>query len=301
MTNAERTEYYLEESFNLVEEFKEHLIKDRNLSKLTASSYGTDLKSFFNWHDRPYNEVKKDTVTDYIRHLVDKGRGGKTRNRHLSAIKTFYRYLMIDRELVPLNPADGVRIAKVESRLPKPVSEFDVDLLLSTVDNPRDYLIFELMYGLGVRRDELRKISRADVNFRAREVRVIGKGDSERIIPLYADALNLIKEQFERTGSTWLFPSIKAKGQPLSNRTINVIVTKWVEAAGLSDRNITPHKFRHAFGSHLYQNGADIKAISDMMGHRSVNTTQGYAQVSSTRNQQEYAMAHPRARKKQPN
>ncbi|WP_426455482.1 tyrosine-type recombinase/integrase (plasmid) [Paenibacillus sp. S-38] len=294
------SEYYLEETFQLISDFKSHLVKERNLSKQTSYNYGLDLKTFFEWADKPYDEIVRQTVIDFIRALADRGQEVRTRNRRLSSIKTFFNYL-IEIDKVSMNPAAEIKNAKLDQKLPKPVDLFDIEIIFDTVSNPRDNLIFELMYSLGCRREELISIRRRDINFRSKQIRLIGKGNKERIVPIHDEALSKIKDFLQTHNSEWLFPSNQYKTKHLSCRALNKIVSKCVKEAGLEGKGITPHKFRHSFGTHMFEGGADIKAVADMMGHANVNTTQVYTKVSHSRNQKEYASAHPRAKmQKQP-
>jgi site-specific recombinase XerD len=173
----------------------------------------------------------------------------------------------------------------------------DINLIIKITDNLRDRTIFELLFGLGVRREELVNISKSSINYSRNYVRVFGKGNKERIVPAHPDALALVKQLSDSNTSEWLFPG-RNQATHLSVRRLNDIVSGWAYKAGLYGKNITPHKFRHSFGTYLFENGADIRVIQDMMGHCSIDTTNKYTKVSLRRNIEEYMRCHPRAKAK---
>lgn len=276
-----------------VEDFKRYLEVERRASTHTVEGYITDLKQFFDIVNKEVSEVEPDDISHFLGELVEKGMTVSTSNRKLSSVKTFFKYLVRHGHLKH-DPSSLIESGKLEQRLPKPVDIEDINVLINVADNLRDRTIFELLFGLGVRREELVGIRISNINHRRGYVRVFGKGNKERIIPAHAKALELIKEQAESHSSPWLFPGRNPSAH-LSVRRLNEIVTSWVGKAGLVGKDITPHKFRHSFGTYLFENGADIRTIQDMMGHASIDTTNKYTKVSLKRNIEEYLKYHPRA------
>lgn len=274
--------------------FCTYLTAERNLSPNTEDNYRRDLLQFKQFISVPLTSVTPKHITDFIVNLREQGLSVSSTNRKLSSLKTFYKFMLI-KGYMKENPAANIESGKREHRLPQPVSIEDIDKITNTIDNLRDKTMIELLYGAGLRREELTKIKVSDIDFTRGDIRVIGKGNVERYIPLNPVALELAKKQAESHNSEWLFPSRKTGGH-ISKRRVNEIVSYWVEKAGLKDKGITPHKFRHSFGTHLHQNGAELKTIQDMMGHKSANTTQLYTQVSNERNRQEYLKYHPRVK-----
>ena len=276
-----------------LDDFKRYLRAERRASLHTIEGYITDLKQFFDTVSKEVREVTPNDITCFLGKLVENGMTISTSNRKLSSVKTFFKYLM-RQGVLKSDPAAIIESGKLEQRLPKPVDIEDINVLINMADNLRDRTIFELLFGLGVRREELVGIRISNINYRRGYVRVFGKGSKERIIPAHTTALSLMKEQAESHSSPWLFPG-RDPSTHLSVRRLNEIVTQWVGKAGLEGKDITPHKFRHSFGTYLFENGADIRAIQDMMGHASIDTTNKYTKVSLRRNVEEYLKYHPRA------
>lgn len=274
--------------------FKIYILKERNLSQNTLDGYLRDLKQFEKFINKDVLEVTRDDVVRFITHLRDKGMKTTTTNRKLSTLKAFYKFLIIEGR-IKTNPAETVTSAKIEQRLPKPIDKEDIDTLLDTIDNLRDKVLVEVLYATGIRREEACQISLRDVNFRRGILKVIGKGGKERYIPIHPTALDLMKKLFESHKNQWLFPSRQYPGRHISKRRINEIIKDWVMRAGLGDVEITPHKFRHSFCTHLFQNGAPLEDIQEMAGHSNPSTTQIYTRVSSERIKRTYLKFHPRA------
>lgn len=276
------------------EEFENYILFSLNYSRNTADSYLRDVKQLFKEFKRSPEELEKHDIEKYISRLGRRGMTVSTRNRKLSSIKRYYNYLLAN-NYVSNNPASTIESGKKEQRLPKPASAEDIHSIIDKIDNLRDRVMVELFYASGMRREEITKVKYDDINFITGEINVIGKGDKERIVPIYPRAMELIMEQFKSHDSQWLFPSRKCKGDHISTRQVNEIVHKWVGEAGLTSKHITPHSFRHSFCSHLFRNGADIKVIRDLAGHSSTSTTELYTKTDTDRNRNEYIKYHPGA------
>lgn len=274
-----------------LEMFKEHLEKERNLSDHTVLNYVSDLNQFRQFvAPKVEQEVDSEDIVAFIKYLREQGYSVSSTNRKLSALKTYYKFL-VRRGLVEHNPALPVEGGKMEQRLPKPVDELDIERMINATTNLRDRTLIELLYATGMRRFEVAKLRVSDINFRQSYTRVLGKGGKERIVPLYPDVLELVKQQAAH-GQEWLFPG---RNGHLSTRQINAIVKKVAERAGVA--NVTPHSLRHSFCSHLYDGGAELKVIQDLAGHASPTTTQGYTKINNVRNREEYMACHPRAKR----
>lgn len=277
------------------DEFENYLLFTLNYSHNTADSYVRDVKQLFNEMKREPSELGEKDIEKFIGKLGRRGLTVSTRNRKLSSIKRYYKYLHAH-GYTEHNPAIALESGKKEQRLPKPVDSADIEVLLSKIDNLRDRVMVELFYATGMRREELTTVKYSDINFLTGEIVVIGKGNKERIIPVYPKALSMVAELFNEHNSDWLFPSRRVKGEHISNRQVNEIIKKWVDEAGLGGKKITPHSFRHSFCSHLFANGADIKVIRDMAGHASTSTTDLYTKIDTIRNRNEYIKFHPGAK-----
>lgn len=280
---------------NYVEEFKSYLVFVKNLSNNTAENYGRDVEQFLKFTKKKLKDITYTDVLKFIGYLRKQGNTTATTNRKLSAIKKFFK-VMIQLGMLKSSPAEAVESGKLEKRLPKPIDHGDLDKLFEAAESLREKVILEVLYGSGVRREELIKIHINDVNFENGSIRIIGKGNKERIVPIHPEGMKLIRKLFMTHGSEWLFPSRKGGGKNhISKRQVNTIIENIVKRAGL--KGITPHSFRHSFCTHLYQNGVELKVIADLVGHESTNTTSIYTKIDNVRNQTEYLRAHPRATK----
>lgn len=271
-------------------DFLNHLEVEKNYSKHTINAYKTDLTQFFTVIDKHFSKITKQDVLEFLKYLKDKEYSSTTSNRKLASIKSFYKYLLVEGK-VRVNPAELIESAKIEKTLPKIVSVEEYELLLSKIDNLEDKALIELLFATGVRREEVVNLKRNSIDLQKGIIRVKGKNKKERIIPIVLETVPNFMLWLGQHDSDWIFPSKSNKGEPNTTRWVNKVVRKWADKIGLYD--ITPHSFRHAFGTYLYENNADIKAIQEMMGHESIDTTNIYAKTSIKRNRQEYIKAHP--------
>jgi site-specific recombinase XerD len=213
-----------------------------------------------------------------------------TRNRKLSALKTFFKYLA-RRGRVPFSPAADIEGAKQDKHLPKPINVEVLDQLFEAVNNLRDRTLLEILYGCGLRRMELVKIRISDIDFTQGFIRVLGKGGTERIVPIRGIALQITKELAAKASGEWLF---EGGNGHLSARQANDIIAKWRGVVGA--KWITPHKFRHSFATHLLNNGMELKYVQELLGHANPATTQIYTKVDNRRVANDYEQFHPRAK-----
>ena len=275
---------------NLINKFLNHLEVEKNYSIHTINAYKTDLEQFEKFIYKDFEEVTRYDILNFLKYLKIQDYSPTTSNRKLASIKSFYKFLMVE-GIVDINPAELVESAKVEETLPRIVSIDEYDNILSIIDNLEDRTLIELLFATGLRREEIVTLKRDNFVFNQGMLKVNGKGKKERIIPIIPEILPNTMLWLEQHDSEWIFPSKINIGEPNTTRWVNKVVSKWAEKAGYSD--ITPHSFRHSFGTYLYENGADVKAIQEMMGHESIDTTNIYAQSSVKRNRQEFIKAHP--------
>lgn len=268
----------------MVQLFKDYMIH-RHFSSNTIDSYMRDLADFLAFTKSPAVEVTRNQVRDFIKHLHDSNISIATSNRKLSAIKSFYKFC-VKEDIVTVNPAETIECSKSERRLPRVLDVEEIDSFVNDATCLRDKVIFEMLYGTGMRREELIKVKVGDINFRRNCIRVIGKGDKERIVPINPNAVELVIELIKSQSSDWLFPSHKVKGEHMSKRRLNEIVKGYADKLGID--GVTPHKFRHSLASHMYESGADIRAIQSILGHSSINTTNLYTRISVDRDTMEY-------------
>lgn len=301
-----------------VGEFLTHLEKERDVSPNTITAYAHDLGGFeeFLCRHLGVDEVAWETVDRlmmraWLAHLAKRGLSRRSSARALSAVRSFFRFLhRADR--VETNPARAVGAPKFEKHLPGHLDRAQVELLLTTAttraqegkfNDVRDWAILELFYSAGLRRSELRGIDRADLDLLGGLVKVRGKGRKERIVPVGMAAQRALRE-YERVREQ-LIARLGAKadrnafflsqrGTRMSQKTLhNAVVARLGEVdegAGLS-----AHALRHTFATHLLDQGADLRAVQELLGHASISTTQIYTHTSVERLKQVHRAAHPRA------
>jgi len=270
---------------NYLNLFKTYLLLEKNMSENTVNSYTHDLEQFYEFiGDKKITEVQPVDISNFIVYIRTKNNSVRTSNRKLSALKTFFSF-MVRRNIIQYNPASSIESGKIPKRIPKPLTTYEINNIITTISNPRDKLILEILYGTGIRREELIKLKVDDINLFSGELRVIGKGDKERIVPLTDSLINLLKQYLKTHNNHWLFPG-KNSNTHISKRRINEIVSRW-------GSGITPHRFRHSFATHMFENGADLKVIQDILGHENANTTQIYTKLSSNRNRLAVKQFHP--------
>ena len=305
-----------QEKIALSEECKEfiaHLKLERRLSDYTTRNYQYAIQSFFNWllqcEGRVINpgEVTKIQCRSYIVEIQNKYSRRTIRN-HASGIKTFFKFCLI-RKWIKINPFHNLTLPKPEKQLPKFLTEKQVFKLLeqpaSTKPSDakisfhalRDLLILELLYAGGLRVSELIGINYGDINLIDGSVKVTGKGEKQRICPIGQKPLKTLA-QFRTQHSKGLSPDepviINKNGSRLSIRSVQLLLKKYLKSAELPI-DLTPHKMRHSFATHLLNNGADLRAVQELLGHSSLSTTQVYTHVSVSRLKQVHGLSHPRA------
>lgn len=274
---------------NAIADFKEYLECGHPVT--TVRAYLSDLDDLDAFLNLPPESITLKDMRRYLRHLIDRGLDASTISRKLTAIRTFFR-LGIQSGWANENPAADVKAPKREERLPHYLNEDEVNHLLDAPNNPRDKAILEVLYAAGVRVSELVGIADCDVDLSAGTVKVLGKGGRERYACLHEGAVGAIREwraergENERGENERLFP--------LTDRTVRRVLAKWIKAAGLSDKT-SPHTIRHSFATHLLDNGADIREVQVLLGHKTIQSTQIYAHVSAARQKEVYEKCHPRS------
>jgi integrase/recombinase XerC len=291
--------------------FIRHLTSEKVRSPETVRAYTSDLADF-----RAYLEqsgaVKVLQSVDKIDQFHVRGfvasRFGRIKKvstgRKIAAIRTFFRFLARER-IVPSNPAAAIKAPKKEKCLPKALSVDEMDRFFSR--NPdissRDVAIFELLYSSGLRVGELVSLDIQDVDLRNGWVRVVGKGNKERYVPVGSKALEALEHYlptraFIETGTSALHSKgklfLNLRGAPLSSRSIRRILKSCLDTAGLA-RDASPHAFRHSFATHMLYGGADLRSIQELLGHSSLSTTQRYTKADLGRLMEVYDRAHPRS------
>jgi integrase/recombinase XerC len=278
---------------------------EKRYSELTAENYARDLHHLFALSaDTPLGELKVHQIRRFIAQLHSQGLGGRSLARMLSAWRGFYTYLMRDHGLSD-NPCVGLRAPKSPKTLPQALSPDEaarmVDLPTDTPEAIRDKAMFELFYSSGLRLAELIDLDPAQLDLSEGEVRVTGKGNKTRIVPLGQQASGAlqawlaVRGQLAKADETALF--VGSRGQRISPRVVQLRMKQWGVRQGITS-NVHPHLLRHSFATHVLQSSGDLRAVQEMLGHASISTTQVYTHLDFQYLSKIYDAAHPRAKRK---
>ncbi len=285
---------------SLLEDFLIYLKKEKGYSPHTIHSYRIDISEFIEFlKDRKGGKSLLKTtrrdVVDFLGHLLKYGYHHASAARKLSSVKSFFKFLY-RQGLIRINPALDIKTPKLPKRLPKFLTQAQVQEVLDKFSlSKRDKAILELLYSCGLRASELVGLNINDIDFFNEEIKVMGKGGKERIVPFGEKAKRALKEYLEEVkekGSKAVF--LNKRGERLSTRSLQRIVNRILSA--LADASgINPHIFRHSFATHLLERGCDLRAVQELLGHSSLATTQFYAHLTPERLKEIYEKAHPRA------
>jgi len=290
-------------------EFLNYLTYERNVSVNTVGAYRDDLESFVSFLCNDYFTMGRDqvdlskidnlTVRAYLAHLARRKLSRSSTARHLSALRTFFRYLMREGGITA-NPARAVATPKREKHLPAVMQPTDVALLLEQPDTEdvlgkRDRAFLEMLYASGLRISELVGIDLDDIELRARLVKVHGKGSKERIVPFGKKAEAAVRSWLEvrvaEPDEQALF--VNYRGERITTRSVRRLFEGYVRKASLR-AGISPHTMRHSFATHLLTAGADLRGIQELLGHSSLSTTQKYTHLNDWQLIEVYRKAFPR-------
>jgi integrase/recombinase XerC len=301
-----------------LEEFLEHLEKERNVSPHTLKAYKRDLDELLSFLGQYYGErewtwqgVDRLALRGFLSHLNRRKLSKRSISRALSAVRSFYAF-MNRNEMVDANPARGVSSPKLEKYLPGYLDRAQIDLLFQSAalhaqdgkfTDVRNSAILELFYSTGMRLSELRGINRSDIDLLSQQVKVRGKGRKERIIPVGDHASlalrnyeskrdDLIRNMVKGADRTAFF--LSSRGKRISLTAIQSAVTGFLDRID-EDAGLSTHSLRHTFATHLLDAGADLRAVQELLGHASISTTQIYTHTSVERLKEVYRKAHPRA------
>lgn len=292
-----------------VQDFIHYMIVERGLSKNTVDSYRRDLSQYVLFMEnveniKEINSIQRANIIGYLLHLKETGKAPTTIARNIASIRSFHQFLLREKAC-DSDPSVHIETPKAERKLPKVLSMGEVEALLDTpaANEPfgiRDKAMLELLYATGIRVSELVNLDLSDVHLSMGFLRCLGKGSKERIIPLGKMAAEAIQRYLE-TGrgalskgksSNALF--LNHHGNRLSRQGFWKILKQLAKKANI-EKELTPHTLRHSFATHLLENGADLRAVQEMLGHADISTTQIYTHVSKTRLKDIYTAYHPRA------
>lgn len=285
----------------LLKDYCFYLTMERRMSPNTAASYSSDIKEFFGECGGEPGQVGTGEVRDWLAKRAGKVTK-RTQARELSALKSFFDYLILEGERKD-NPCDALESPRIGRHLPDVLSVEEVDRIMESVDcstakGLRDRAILEMLYGCGLRVSEAVGLKISDVFLKEGFVRVIGKGDKQRIVPLGEVAAECFSRYLDcrpaEDGAEFSDTAfLNRSGRPLTRVYVFNMVKAQAIAAGIG-KNISPHTFRHSFATHLIENGADLRVVQEMLGHESILTTGIYTHISSATWQAAVLEHHPR-------
>ena len=291
----------------MTDKFLEYIQHEKKYSKHTITAYERDLKQFkvfLAQFDTKLMEANADQLRDWIISLVNDGNTASTVNRKMATLKSLYKFLHLH-QFITKNPTYKLQSLKNQKRLPIFIKEEEMQYLLNQVvfssdfAGIRDKLVLELLYGTGIRLSELIELTNENVSLIRKEIKILGKGNKERIVPLHHSLCVLIQEynnvkkdeEFDNIFSNFIVTDNKDKCYPMF---IYRLVKKYLEVVSSSEKK-SPHVLRHSFATHLLNKGADLNAIKELLGHSNLNATQIYTHNSIKNLKNIFNQAHPKA------
>ncbi|MFT5078574.1 MAG: integrase/recombinase XerD [Candidatus Azotimanducaceae bacterium] len=288
--------------------YQDYLRIERGLSQNTIANYSLDIEKLMKWlalHEMVVSpiDISEKTVQEFI-YDIAKTVAPSSQSRMISGLKGFFNYLVFE-EYRKTNPLELMESPKLGRKLPDTLSETEIDLLISAIDlatqqGERNRAILETLYGCGLRVSEVTSLKISDLFFEEGFIKVTGKGDKERFVPIgdatikYIDIYRKeirIHDPIQVEASDTLFLNRRGKG--LTRAMIFTIIKQLVVKAGIQ-KNVSPHTFRHSFATHLLERGADLRAIQQMLGHESITTTEIYTHIDKTHLTEVIHKFHPR-------
>ncbi len=292
-----------------LEDYLHFLRIEKQMADNTISAYQTDLTNYIEqlskWGVSTLQEVTKENIQQHLRSQKLEGKSARTLSRKVASIRSFHQFALRER-LADHDPSYQIEHPQFDSVLPKFLTIDEVDALTTAIPKDkaqgiRDYALIELLYATGMRISECTQLDIEDIQLTMGFVRVTGKGQKERIIPLNQTSVHLVQTYVEQARPKLFKPGgddkalfINQAGKRLTRQGIAKLMKQHAKRAGLS-KEITPHLMRHTFATHLIENGADLRAVQEMLGHSDISTTQIYTHIGKKRLKEVYKEFHPRA------
>lgn len=296
----------------MIDDFLEYIIKQKKYSLNTAKNYEIDIlefKEFLDKNEFNYLNVDYNFIKNYLMVLYERKLSRNSVARKLSSLRSFYKYLF-NNNLIDTNPFKYVATPKKEKKIPKYLGVEELEDIINTPNintslGQRDRLILEILYATGIRVSELVNIKISDIDFYNMEIKVLGKGNKERIDPFgeyCLDSINMFlndgrKKLLEKHNKICDYLIINEKGNKITTRGVQKIIDNIVKKASIK-KHVSPHMLRHSFATHLLNEGCDIRTVQELLGHESLESTQVYTHVSNERLRSVYLKCHPRSDKK---
>ena len=295
------------------QQFLDYLALEKKYSLLTISSYQKDLEDFIEFYNQEENSseihlAKKAHIRAFIMHLTQENKSEKTVNRKLSTLRSFYKFLLKEK-ILSINPIEQVHSLKRKKEVVVPFTELEISNLLDNeeffsddFDGIRDRLMIDLLYQTGIRRAELINLKESDIDEIQLSIKVLGKRNKERLVPISKYLLEEIliykevKKREQLNQYTNLF--VTKKGKPLYDTLVYSKVKHYLSLISVKNKK-SPHMLRHSFATHMLDSGADLNAVKDLLGHSSLSSTQVYTHGSIENLKKVFNQAHPREQKKE--
>jgi integrase/recombinase XerD len=284
----------------LIEKFLDYYWLSSGASQNTLSAYQSDLKLFSKWLSNDLSHVSSTHINDYFKH---RRLSAATQSRILTCLRIFYQYL-ITKKLIETNPTAKLHHPKQTKKLPIFLNIEEVDRLLNTPDKKtifglRDRAMLELLYSCGLRVSELITLDYHNINLNEEYIRIHGKGNKERLLPMGEVAIDYLNT-YEKKARPFLLKSgqtdhyfLSNRGSGMSRQNFFYIIKAYAAKAGIN-KPLSPHTLRHAFATHLVQQGADLRSVQLMLGHSDISTTQIYTHIQNVQLKSQHAKHHPR-------
>lgn len=291
--------------------YKTYLRLEKGLSVNSVEAYLSDLSKFQKYLSEQKSEkspakITLDDLTHFIAWVSDCGLNARSQARIISGIRAFYRYLLLE-EVVQQDPSELLEMPRLARKLPDTLSENEIDKLITSIDlskpgGERNRAMLETLYGCGLRVSELIALKITSIYYNDGFLRIIGKGNKERLVPINDYALKTLRiyineirshQKISKGAEDFVF--LNNRGKPLSRVMVFTIIKRLAIQAGIK-KKISPHTFRHSFATHLIQNGADLRAVQEMLGHESITTTEIYTHLDRKFLFDTVLKHHPRGR-----
>ena len=289
--------------------FKKYLRIERSLSENTIESYIRDIKKLYDFAKKNKIQqlnITRDDIKEFIKSINKAGISTRSQSRIISGLKSYYKYLILE-GYIKKDPTELIESPKIGLKLPDTLNVQEIEKIINSVNHQhpqglRNQTIIEVLYSCGLRVSELTNLRISNINFKENFIRIIGKGNKERLAPIGNTAIKLIKEyiteyrnnqNIKKGSEDILF--LNRRGSQLTRVMIFTIVKKIARSAGIK-KNISPHTFRHSFATHLLEGGADLRIIQEILGHENITTTEIYTHLDKEFIKEAILQFHPRSK-----
>jgi integrase/recombinase XerD len=292
--------------------FKAYLRLEKSLSKNSVDAYERDVIKLAEWAENspdqtPPAKIKASDIRLFLKALNELGLSATSQARILSGIKAFYTYLLLE-QLIQVDPTELIEAPRIGRKLPDVLSIEEIDAMINSIDlskkdGHRNRAILEVLYSCGLRVSELVDLKLSQVYFNEGFIRIIGKGNKERLVPIGSSAITWVQHYVSHTRNHLSVQAnaedilfLNLRGGKFSRMSVFNLIQSLVEQLGIK-KQVSPHTFRHSFATHLVEAGADLRAVQEMLGHASITTTEIYTHLDKHRLKEEILSFHPRYKK----